>query len=189
VVINSSFARTYFPNQSPLGQHLQVAQRRLLALRLQIAGKLGDGTLGPPLCVLMEGWDAGGKGGARDHPYIRTVSWVNDIRYASPIVYQELSMIPAAAGFLLLTLRRRGRGAVRAAVGPGSFAAGLATFGAYILVLAALARAPAASVAAVRESSVVIATVLAVPLLHERVRPARLVGAALVVVGVIVLAL
>lgn len=26
-----------------------------------------------------------GKGGARDHPYIRTVSWVNDIRYASPI--------------------------------------------------------------------------------------------------------
>jgi hypothetical protein len=26
-----------------------------------------------------------GKGGARDHPYIRTVSWINDIRYASPI--------------------------------------------------------------------------------------------------------
>lgn len=26
-----------------------------------------------------------GKGGARDHPYIRTVSWVNDIRYAAPI--------------------------------------------------------------------------------------------------------
>jgi len=45
-------------------QHLQVAQRRLLALRLQIAGKLGDGTLGPPLCVLFEGWDASGKGGA-----------------------------------------------------------------------------------------------------------------------------
>ena len=39
------------------------------------------------------------------------------IKYASPIVYQELSMIPAAAGFLLLTLRRRGRIAVRAAVG------------------------------------------------------------------------
>jgi hypothetical protein len=26
-----------------------------------------------------------GKGGARDHPYIRTVSWVNDIRYAAAI--------------------------------------------------------------------------------------------------------
>jgi drug/metabolite transporter (DMT)-like permease len=62
--------------------------------------------------------------------------------------------------------------------------AGLATFGAYILVLAALSRASAASVAAVRETSVVIATVLAAPILHERVGPARLAGAVLVVVGV-----
>ena len=111
------------------------------------------------------------------------------IQYASPIVYQELSMIPAAVGFLLLTLRRRGRHAVRAAVGRASVAAGLATFGAYILVLAALARAPAASVAAVRETSVVIATVLAIPLLHERVGPSRIAGAVLVVAGVVVLAL
>jgi drug/metabolite transporter (DMT)-like permease len=110
------------------------------------------------------------------------------IRYASPIVYQELSMIPAALGFLLLTLRRHGRNPVRRALGLASVAAGLATFGAYILVLAALARAPAASVAAVRESSVVIATVLAVPLLHEPVRRARLAGAVLVVLGVVVLA-
>ena len=110
------------------------------------------------------------------------------IRYASPIVYQELSMIPAAVGFLLLTLRLRGRNAVRVSVGPAAVAAGLATFGAYILVLAALARAPAASVAAVRETSVVIATVLAVPLLHERVGRARIAGAVLVVLGVVVLA-
>jgi drug/metabolite transporter (DMT)-like permease len=110
------------------------------------------------------------------------------IEHASPIVYQELSMIPAAAVFVLLTLRRRGRPAVRAAVGPASVAAGLATFGAYILVLAALARAPAASVAAVRETSVVIATALAVPLLHERVGPARFAGAVLVVLGVVLLA-
>ncbi len=111
------------------------------------------------------------------------------IEYASPIVYQELSMIPVAAAFVLLTLRRRGRPAVRAAVGPASVAAGLATFGAYILVLAALARAPAASVAAVRETSVVIATALAVPLLHERVSATRLAGAVLVVLGVFLLAI
>ncbi len=43
---------------------LAAAQRRLLALRLQVAGKLGDGRLGPPICVLFEGWDASGKGGA-----------------------------------------------------------------------------------------------------------------------------
>jgi len=43
---------------------LQTAQRRLLTLRLQLAGLLGDGPLGPPVCVVFEGWDASGKGGA-----------------------------------------------------------------------------------------------------------------------------
>jgi polyphosphate kinase 2 (PPK2 family) len=41
---------------------LAHAQRRLLALPLQ-AGRLIGGRLGPPLCVLFEGWDASGKGG------------------------------------------------------------------------------------------------------------------------------
>ena len=40
------------------------AQRRLLALRLQMGGLIGGTTLGPPLCVLFEGWDASGKGGS-----------------------------------------------------------------------------------------------------------------------------
>jgi drug/metabolite transporter (DMT)-like permease len=110
------------------------------------------------------------------------------IEYASPVVYQELSMIPVALAFLAFVLRR-GRPAVRAAVGLPAAAAGLATFGAYILVLAALARAPAASVAAVRETSVVIATALAVPMLGERVGVARMAGAVAVVVGVALLSL
>ena len=109
------------------------------------------------------------------------------IRYASPVVYQELSMIPVALIFLAVTLSRRGRIAVRGTVGLPAIAAGLATFGAYILVLAALARAPAAPVAAVRETSIVIATVFAAPLLHERVGAARLAGAVVVVVGVVLL--
>jgi drug/metabolite transporter (DMT)-like permease len=111
------------------------------------------------------------------------------IQYASPVVYQELSMIPATLGFLALTLGRGKRQAIREAVGPASIAAGLATFGAYILVLAALSRASAASVAAVRETSVVIAAALAAPLLHERVGPSRLLGAAVVVAGVALLSL
>ena len=45
-------------------KRLEPAQRRLLALRLQLGGKLGDGRLGPPVCILFEGWDASGKGGA-----------------------------------------------------------------------------------------------------------------------------
>jgi polyphosphate kinase 2 (PPK2 family) len=45
-------------------QRLADAQERLLALRLRCGGLTGDGQLGPPLCVVMEGWDASGKGGA-----------------------------------------------------------------------------------------------------------------------------
>src|SRR5690242_14668623 len=36
----------------------------MLELRLILGGLLGDGRLGPPVCVLFEGWDASGKGGA-----------------------------------------------------------------------------------------------------------------------------
>jgi AMP-polyphosphate phosphotransferase len=45
-------------------ERITEAQRRLLALRLQCGGLIGEGDLGPPLCVLFEGWDASGKGGA-----------------------------------------------------------------------------------------------------------------------------
>ena len=43
---------------------LAAAQARLLELRLTLGGLVGDGRLGPPVCVLFEGWDASGKGGA-----------------------------------------------------------------------------------------------------------------------------
>ena len=45
-------------------ERLAAGQERLLALRLRCGGQTGDGRLGPPLCVVMEGWDASGKGGA-----------------------------------------------------------------------------------------------------------------------------
>jgi polyphosphate kinase 2 (PPK2 family) len=44
---------------------MEAAQRRLLELRLEMAGLTSKGSdLGPPLCVVFEGWDASGKGGA-----------------------------------------------------------------------------------------------------------------------------
>jgi polyphosphate kinase 2 (PPK2 family) len=43
---------------------LEAAQQRLLRLRLMLGGQLGEHKIGPPLCVLFEGWDASGKGGA-----------------------------------------------------------------------------------------------------------------------------
>ena len=45
-------------------ERLERAQRHMLALRLALGGKLGGGKLGPPVCILFEGWDASGKGGA-----------------------------------------------------------------------------------------------------------------------------
>jgi polyphosphate kinase 2 (PPK2 family) len=45
-------------------RQLEAAQRRLLELRLLLGGQTGEHRLGPPLCVVFEGWDASGKGGA-----------------------------------------------------------------------------------------------------------------------------
>ena len=44
-------------------QRLAVAWERLTQLRLTLGGQLG-GEPGPPVCVIFEGWDASGKGGA-----------------------------------------------------------------------------------------------------------------------------
>jgi polyphosphate kinase 2 (PPK2 family) len=44
-------------------RRLELAQTRLLQLRLFMGGQTG-GDLGPPVCVVFEGWDASGKGGA-----------------------------------------------------------------------------------------------------------------------------
>jgi polyphosphate kinase 2 (PPK2 family) len=43
---------------------LAAAQQRLLAQRLRLGGLTGGEGIGPPVCVLFEGWDASGKGGA-----------------------------------------------------------------------------------------------------------------------------
>ncbi|HEY6471993.1 MAG TPA: hypothetical protein VIY26_03805 [Acidimicrobiales bacterium] len=45
-------------------KRLGMAQRRLLHLRLINGGQLNNGDLGPPVCIVFEGWDAAGKGGA-----------------------------------------------------------------------------------------------------------------------------
>ena len=45
-------------------KRLEEEQRRLLDLRLRLAGLRGGSEVGPPLCIVFEGWDASGKGGA-----------------------------------------------------------------------------------------------------------------------------
>src|SRR3954471_5459923 len=63
-------------------KRLEAAQERLEALRLQLAGLIGDGRLGPPVLMLFEGWDASGKGGAikrlvasLDHRHVRVAAF------------------------------------------------------------------------------------------------------------------
>jgi polyphosphate kinase 2 (PPK2 family) len=51
-------------SRSEEARRLEVAQERLLELRLRLGGLSGDGRIGPPVLVLFEGWDASGKGGA-----------------------------------------------------------------------------------------------------------------------------
>jgi drug/metabolite transporter (DMT)-like permease len=109
--------------------------------------------------------------------------------HAAPVPYLELVMAPTAVLYLAGAAVLRGPGALRAEVRAPTLIAGLGMFGAYALALAALARAQAAPVAAVRESSVVIATGLAAVVLREHVARRRWLGAVLVVAGVAAIAL
>jgi polyphosphate kinase 2 (PPK2 family) len=76
-------------------KRLQAVQRRLLALRLQAGGLIGDGRLGPPLCVVFEGWDASGKGGA-----IRRLTAPLDPRHVTVAQYAAPSEREARHHFL-----------------------------------------------------------------------------------------
>jgi drug/metabolite transporter (DMT)-like permease len=111
------------------------------------------------------------------------------VRHAEPISYLELSMLGPAVVYAGAVIRIKGVRAVQRAIGWESILAGVCTFGAYALVLAALQRASAASVAAVRETSVVIAALLACVVLKEQVSASRFAGAVLVVCGVALLAI
>ncbi len=44
-------------------QHLDELGTRLQQLRLTLGGLIGEGKIGPPVLVVLEGWDASGKGG------------------------------------------------------------------------------------------------------------------------------
>jgi drug/metabolite transporter (DMT)-like permease len=111
------------------------------------------------------------------------------VRHASPLTYLELELLVPALAYAAWIVRRKGAAAVRAEVRPPALLAGAGMFGAYALALAALERAPAAPVAAVRETSIVIAAGLAALFLDEEVGPVRLFGAALVAAGVALIAL
>ncbi len=110
------------------------------------------------------------------------------LTYADSIVYQELVLLPVAVVYGLTVVRLKGTAPLRTELTLSTFIISIAMFGAYALALAALRLAPAAAVAAVRESSVVIVTILAAVVLRERVTWIQIVGSACVVAGIALLA-
>ncbi|HEX6583541.1 MAG TPA: EamA family transporter [Thermoleophilaceae bacterium] len=103
------------------------------------------------------------------------------VEHADPIAYLALVVAPCALVYPLVTRTRpdlSARTALTAA----------ATFGAFLMVLAAFRLAPAAPVAAVRETSVVIAAILSAVVLHEAVGGRRMAGALCVAAGVAAIA-
>jgi drug/metabolite transporter (DMT)-like permease len=111
------------------------------------------------------------------------------VDHAEPAAYLALLLTPSAVIYAAALLIA-GRGPqMRAELSPRALLTGVLQVGAYGLVLAALRLANAAPVAAVRESSVVIAAVLAAVFLHERVDAGRFAGAVLVAGGVAAIAL
>jgi drug/metabolite transporter (DMT)-like permease len=109
--------------------------------------------------------------------------------HAAPLPYLELKLGPTALIALAIAAVRVGRRQLAAAVDVNALLVGLGVFAAYGLVLAALARAPAAPVAAVRESSILIAAAFAAATSSERVPLRRWAGAAAVAAGVAAIAL
>lgn len=107
------------------------------------------------------------------------------VRYADPITYGTLILlVPGAIAVGYVLARRGGAARLRTSLNGRSALGGVLSMSAYALVLIALTGAPAASVSAVRESSVVIAAFLGAVVLRERGGWERIVGSLVVLVGV-----
>jgi uncharacterized membrane protein len=99
------------------------------------------------------------------------------MEHADPVAYLAIVIAPCAA---LYPAAMR----TRPDLSPRSALTAAATFGAFLMVLAAFRLAPAAPVAAVRETSVVIAAILAAAVLQEAVGARKVAGTVLVAAGV-----
>jgi drug/metabolite transporter (DMT)-like permease len=118
-----------------------------------------------------------------------TIVDAHGLDHAAALPYLWIVLAITSLGYLPLVARMRGPAALRASLRWETAAAAVLLFGAYLLVLAALRLAEPGPVAAVRETSVVIATALGALVLREPVTRARAAGALVVVTGIAVIAL
>jgi drug/metabolite transporter (DMT)-like permease len=110
------------------------------------------------------------------------------VQHAAPIAYLETMLLAPTLVYAAVIVRSRGAASLWQQPRVATLVASVGIFGAYALVLEALRLASAASVAAVRETSVVIGTALAALVLKEPVGRLRMGGAVLVAAGVALLA-
>jgi drug/metabolite transporter (DMT)-like permease len=162
------------------------------ALGAAVSGLQAAGVLAVAAGVLLVRGLARGRGGdlalaLAVGACIAGYTLVDDhgLRHAGPIAYLTLVLVVAAVPFAAAV----GPAAMRRALAPRAVLAGAGMFGAYVLALAALERAEAAPVAALRETSVVMAVAGAAVLGRSRVPAARVAGACVVVAGAAAIAL
>jgi drug/metabolite transporter (DMT)-like permease len=111
------------------------------------------------------------------------------LKHAAAIPYIELVLIGPALAYAVAVWRVKGLKVLREETTLSLAAISIVLYATYVLVLMALRLAPAASVSAVRESSVVVAAGVAALATRERVSLARFAGAVLVAGGVALVAL
>jgi uncharacterized membrane protein len=163
---------------------------------VSVAQAVGVGVIAAGV-LLARGLD--GRASGRDSAYALacgaciagyTLTDSYGLDHAAPVPYLECVLVPTVLVYVAVVARLRGGvAAVRGAANGRIAVAALCIFGAYALVLAALERAPAAPVAALRETSVVFATAYAALFLGEPAGGRRIAGAAVVVAGITTLAL
>jgi len=155
--------------------------------------------------VLFIGWDAVvGRAGTRRRASVilavataiciatyTVIDGVGVRASESPFGYVVWLFLGEGAGFLLYALARGGRPIVETVWSRKKVAliAGVLSAGGYAVALWAMAQAPIALVAALRETSVVFAAILGTALLGEPFGRRRIIAAALVAVGVIAIRL
>lgn len=109
-------------------------------------------------------------------------------RSGAPAAYTMWIFVFTALGVALIGLRRRRELLPFARRHPGLLLGGGAmSVGSYGVALWAMTQAPVAAVAALRETSILFATAIALLVLRERVVPARLAAAGLIACGAVVM--
>jgi uncharacterized membrane protein len=180
----------------------------ILGEHLAPAGVAGVALLLAGLLAVQRPWRLLGRAAAADRPAagfalltglaIATYSALDrvGVQFVHPLVYAAILWVTCALGlgvWVGILGRRPGVGASRARIDVRrGAAAGVLTVVAYGFVLVALSRAPLAAVAPLRESAIVLATLVGVVGLREAARRReaawRLGGAALIVAGAVFLA-